>query len=193
MFTRGMGGGSTEGITRSRKSEANCLFLILTPVLSSGWPWMNYLTSLSFCLFVCKTRTLTFLPHKVVMSLCQHLDQFLAQSGLHMGLSSPCVQELLHCFSIKLNCIPLRLILFQKSQELVESPCLTWDRQSAAHGDTGLPVQCLVTLPPLPQPLWPACFYRMQLAPRAKCSWWSRLLDSSDLERGLKSSCKKYY
>lgn len=191
MFTRGMGGDSTEGVTCSRKSEANCLFLILTPVLSSGWPWMNYLTSPHFCLFVCKTRTLTFLI-RWSWVLCQHLDQFLAQSGLHMGLNSPCVQKLLHCFSSKINRIRLGLILFQKLEELVESLCLAWDRQSAAHGDTRLPVQCLVTLPPLPQPLWPLCSYRIQLAPRAKCRWWSRLLDFSDLEWGLNSSCRKY-
>lgn len=38
------------GVTCSRKSEANCLFNAVTPVLSSGWPWMNYLTSPHFCL-----------------------------------------------------------------------------------------------------------------------------------------------
>ena len=147
--------------------KQNCLFLILTPVLSSRWPWMNYLTSLHFCLFVCKTRTLTFLI-RWSWVLCQHLDQFLAQSGLQMGLNSPCVQKLLHCFSIKINRIPLGLILFQKLEELVESLCLTWDRQSAAHGDTRLPIQCLVTLPPPPPTTMTSLFWQNIVGTKGK-------------------------
>lgn len=52
-----------------------------------------------------------------------------------MGVNSyDYVHKLLHYFSIKINHIPLRLILFQQLEELVESLCLTQDRQSLAQG-----------------------------------------------------------
>ena len=52
MFTRGMGGGSTEGMTRSRKSEANCLFLNpdSSPVQQMT---LDELPNLSTLLFIC--------------------------------------------------------------------------------------------------------------------------------------------
>lgn len=139
MFTGGMGGGSTEGTTGRRKSEANCLFWILIPTLSSVWPWTSHLTSLHFCLLVCKTRTLTFFPHKVIMSFMSALRWVPGPEQTPHGVNSPYVEKLLHCFSIKINRIPLGLILFQKLEELVESLCLTWERQSVAQGKARLP------------------------------------------------------
>lgn len=99
MFTRGMGRGSTEGATGSGKSEASCSVWILAPAFSRAWPWASYLAFLPCHFHVCETGTLTFLPHTVGMSFMsrEHLEQFLAHSRFHMGVTYYFVQKLLHC------------------------------------------------------------------------------------------------
>lgn len=99
MFTRGMGRGSTEGATGSRKSEASCSVWILAPTFSGVWPWASYLAFLPCHFHVCETWTLTFLPHTGGMSFMsrEHLEQFLAHNRFHMGVTYYFVQKLLHC------------------------------------------------------------------------------------------------
>ena len=165
-----MGRGSTEGMTGNRKSEANCLVWIMAPTLPSVWPWASYLTSLHFPFLVCKTWTLAFLPHRVPRALCRAPGTVPGTSRLPLGLNSYCyVQELLHCFTIKVSHILLGLIPSQKLEELVESLCLTWDRQPLAQGKA-----LFCSYPPFhnqsPQ-YTPLCFYRIKSANSTQDSW----------------------
>lgn len=112
-----------------------------------------------------------------------------------MGLNSPCVQKLLHCFSDTSNRVRLGLILFQKLRKSwTESLCLAWDRQSAAHG--GCQAACTVPglFHPSPNPYLTTLFLQNTVGIRAKCRWWSRLFGfltlSGDLTLPVESTIK---
>lgn len=99
----------------NRKLATTCFIWILAPKLSS---WVTVGKELNFsahCFLICKTWTTMHLPHTVVMNLMESAQHSSWHKVDSTGRELYCsVQKLLHCFSIKINHIPLGLMQPQK-------------------------------------------------------------------------------